>query len=137
MPPSSPTIVGSAVETIVWSSDASRRTSTSAVKISRTRCAGSVPGTEASSSLIGVSLALSPVLADEQGTVHGAPASADDTAGSATTVALADEQGTVPVRLARRAGAVPRAAGSVSRGGGRGAHRGPRADEALRRLHGR
>src|SRR3954471_3005443 len=40
MPPRSPTIVGSAVETIVWSSDASSITSSSAPKIRRTRCAG-------------------------------------------------------------------------------------------------
>jgi hypothetical protein len=45
--------VGSAVETIVWSSDASSRTSTSAVKISRTRSAGALGAdVEASSSLI-------------------------------------------------------------------------------------
>ena len=37
IPPRSPTIVGSAVETIVWSSDASSRTSISAAKIRRTR----------------------------------------------------------------------------------------------------
>ncbi len=36
-PPRSPTIVGSAVATIVWSSDASRTTSRSALKIRRTR----------------------------------------------------------------------------------------------------
>src|SRR3954452_1484836 len=36
-PPRSPTIVGSAVETIVWSSDASSRTRSSAAKIRRTR----------------------------------------------------------------------------------------------------
>ncbi len=35
-PPRSPTIVGSAVETIVWSSDASSSTIISAAKISRT-----------------------------------------------------------------------------------------------------
>src|SRR6266404_2034546 len=39
-PPRSPTIVGSAVETIVWSSDASSRTSISATKIRRRRCWG-------------------------------------------------------------------------------------------------
>src|SRR3954469_20633103 len=39
-PPRSPTIVGSAVETIVWSSDASSITSSSAPKIRRTRWAG-------------------------------------------------------------------------------------------------
>ena len=39
-PPRSPTIVGSAVATIVWSSDASRMTSISAPKIRRTRGAG-------------------------------------------------------------------------------------------------
>src|SRR5207237_372027 len=37
IPPRSPTIVGSAVETIVWSSDASSRTSSRAPKIRRTR----------------------------------------------------------------------------------------------------
>ena len=37
MPPRSPTIVGSAVETIVWSSAASSSTSISARKIARTR----------------------------------------------------------------------------------------------------
>src|SRR4029078_10737492 len=42
MPPRSPTIVGSAVETIVWSSDASSRTSRSAPKIRRTRRRSSV-----------------------------------------------------------------------------------------------
>src|SRR5207302_1294063 len=36
-PPRSPTIVGSAVDTIVWSSDASRMTSISAPKTTRTR----------------------------------------------------------------------------------------------------
>ncbi len=40
MPPRSPTIVGSAVETIVWSSDASSKTSINARKIRRTRGAG-------------------------------------------------------------------------------------------------
>src|SRR5256885_13290356 len=39
-PPRSPTIVGSAVDTIVWSSDASRITIISAPKITRTRSAG-------------------------------------------------------------------------------------------------
>ncbi len=39
-PPRSPTIVGSAVDTIVWSSEASSSTSISAAKISRTRCCG-------------------------------------------------------------------------------------------------
>jgi hypothetical protein len=43
MPPSSPTMVGSAVATIVWSSDARKRTSRSAPKIRRTRGAGSTP----------------------------------------------------------------------------------------------
>ena len=42
MPPRSPTIVGSAVETIVWSSDASSSTSISATKIRRTRGAWAV-----------------------------------------------------------------------------------------------
>src|SRR4051794_568739 len=37
MPPRSPTIVGNAVETIVWSSDASGSTRSSAAKIRRTR----------------------------------------------------------------------------------------------------
>ena len=37
MPPRSPTIVGSAVETIVWSSAARRSTSISAMKMARTR----------------------------------------------------------------------------------------------------
>ena len=36
-PPRSPTIVGNAVETIVWSSEASSRTSRSAPKMRRTR----------------------------------------------------------------------------------------------------
>ena len=40
MPPRSPTIVGSAVETIVESSDASSITSISAAKIGPIRCAG-------------------------------------------------------------------------------------------------
>jgi hypothetical protein len=44
IPPRSPTIVGSAVETIVWSSEASSRTSISAAKIRRTRGATSVGG---------------------------------------------------------------------------------------------
>ena len=44
MPPRSPTIVGSAVETIVWSSDASSNTSSRAPKISRMRGAGSWGG---------------------------------------------------------------------------------------------
>jgi hypothetical protein len=39
-PPRSPTIVGSAVATIVWSSEASRTTRISAPKITRTRGAG-------------------------------------------------------------------------------------------------
>jgi hypothetical protein len=43
-PPRSPTIVGSAVATIVWSSDASSTTRISAPKITRTRCAGSCGG---------------------------------------------------------------------------------------------
>src|SRR5581483_1958456 len=43
MPPRSPTIVGSAVETIVWSSDASSSTSSSAPKIRRTRSRCTVP----------------------------------------------------------------------------------------------
>src|SRR5581483_9380745 len=42
MPPRSPTIVGSAVDTIVWSSDASSSTSRSAPKIRRTRSLRSV-----------------------------------------------------------------------------------------------
>ena len=37
IPPRSPTIVGNAVETIVWSSEASNRTSSSALKITRKR----------------------------------------------------------------------------------------------------
>src|SRR3954469_24275468 len=45
MPPRSPTIVGSAVDTIVWSSDASRSVSSSAPKIRRTRWgSGASPG---------------------------------------------------------------------------------------------
>src|SRR5690348_10483637 len=42
MPPRPPTIVGSAVDTIVWSCDASSRTSISAPKIRRTRGRSSV-----------------------------------------------------------------------------------------------
>src|SRR5262245_20678709 len=45
-PPRSPTIVGSAVETIVWSSAARRRTSSSAPKMSRTRWRDSVTGSD-------------------------------------------------------------------------------------------
>src|SRR5262249_9800889 len=44
MPPRSPTMVGSAVDTIVWSSDASSITSSSAPKIRRTRCSGWAAG---------------------------------------------------------------------------------------------
>ena len=40
MPPRSPTIVGSAVDTIVWSSDASSITSINAAKIGAIRTAG-------------------------------------------------------------------------------------------------
>ena len=43
IPPRSPTIVGSAVETIVWSSAASSSTSISAAKIARTRGCGCRP----------------------------------------------------------------------------------------------
>ena len=58
IPPRSPTIVGSAVETIVWSSDASSRTSISAAKIRPTRGAcwaggfGSVAELTAASSTV-------------------------------------------------------------------------------------
>ena len=51
MPPSSPTIVGSAVDTIVWSSEASSITSISAPKIRRTRGAFSAGGAAAVSAV--------------------------------------------------------------------------------------
>src|SRR5581483_1299332 len=58
MPPRSPTIVGSAVETIVWSRDASSRTSSSAPKIRRTRsrCGASAWATPLMRRILGVAL---------------------------------------------------------------------------------
>ena len=58
MPPRSPTIVGSAVATIVWSSDASSSTSMSAPKIRRTRwggCWGAVGPVEDDAGCMGAS----------------------------------------------------------------------------------
>src|SRR5579884_2640693 len=56
MPPRSPTIVGSAVDTIVWSSDASSSTSRSAPKIRRTRsrCGASAWATPLMRRILGV-----------------------------------------------------------------------------------
>ena len=52
VPPSSPTIVGSAVATIVWSSDASSSTNISAPKITRTGCLRATEAGTAASALI-------------------------------------------------------------------------------------
>jgi hypothetical protein len=53
MPPRSPTIVGKAVDTIVWSRDASSNTSSRAPKIRRTRCGCSRPAGAAAVVLTG------------------------------------------------------------------------------------